>query len=126
MSGVRDRLEQFLVHGERAGLTAHDLRHTNLAGFAYTALPVGDPLRIALRPDFAAAALRHAQIRAHLLPLLEVCHQHGLEVVLYKGFAHAEFLYDALAGRFYGDVDLLIRSGDERRIVELALSLGIT
>jgi Uncharacterised nucleotidyltransferase/Transglutaminase-like superfamily len=126
MTGMRDRLEQFLVRGERAGLTGNDLRRANLAGFAYTALPVDDPLRAELRPDFVSAALRHAEIKAYLLPLLEACQQEGLRVVLFKGFPQAEFLYDAPAMRFYGDVDMLIRAEDTARIVEIALSLGWT
>lgn len=124
MSGVRDRLERFLLRGERTGLTAEDLRRANLAGFAYTTLRSGNPLRGELRADFAVAALRHIEIKAQMMPLLEACHSNDLEVVPYKGFAHAQLLYDAPAARFYGDVDLLIHSGDERRIVALALSLG--
>lgn len=124
MTDARHRLEQFLLHGTHDGLTVADLRRANLAAYAYAALPSGDGLRAELRGDFAATALRHNEIRAQLLPLLSACNRHGLEVVLYKGFAQAEFVYDAPAQRFYGDVDALIRASDAENIVAVALNLG--
>ena len=124
MTDARHRLEQFLLHGTHDGLTGAELRRANLAAYAYAALPSGDGLRAELRLDFVAAALRHNEIKAHLLPLLSACHRHGLKVVLYKGFAQAQFVYDAPAQRYYGDVDALIRASDAENIVAIGLALG--
>jgi hypothetical protein len=50
----------------------------------------------------------------------------GIEVIPYKGVALAEFLYGDLALRHAGDIDLLIRVKDLKRVRESLLQLGYT
>lgn len=102
------------------------LRAANLGGYVRPRLPVGHPLREALRTDFLSQSTRHALIRAELRSLLEVWTQAGIPALLMKGFALAEFDYDSPGERFYGDVDLLIPNDPDviARAVHLAIAHG--
>lgn len=92
-------------------LGAADLPHVQaawLGGRLAFALPEDHPLRPALRGQMLDLALRHAKIKAELLPLLAAWEREGIPALLFKGFALAEFEYGHPSERFYGDVDILL------------------
>lgn len=79
-----------------------------LGGAVRVRLPQRHPQAAALRPAHLALAQRHAQIRAELRPLLAAWAREGIQPLLFKGFALAEFVYGVDGERFYGDVDALL------------------
>lgn len=102
---------------------ADELRAAGLAAYAYSVLPPQHPHRAALRTDFLAALTRHHRIKAELLPLLRAWQQAGIQVLLFKGFHLAEFVYPVPGARFHGDVDVLLRPehvAEARRTAERA------
>ncbi|WP_291423388.1 lasso peptide biosynthesis B2 protein [Deinococcus sp.] len=79
-----------------------------LGGAVRAQLPEDHLLRGPLRQQALDLSLRHAHIRAELRPLLAAWAAEGIEALLFKGFALAEFEYATPGERFYGDVDLLL------------------
>ncbi|MDZ7705132.1 MAG: nucleotidyltransferase family protein [Trueperaceae bacterium] len=119
-------LERFLLD-DTAPLPSLDLlERTRLAAYAYTRTPRHHPDKLALRPAFVAATRRHQQAKAALTPLFQAWYAAGIEVLLFKGFYLAEFVYDAPAQRFYGDVDALIDPRHAAAARRIAVSLGWT
>ncbi len=100
---------------------AHSAR---LEGYFYTRLPLHHPLRPELKRAYLAQELRHQQIKAWLLPLLGAWKNMGIETLLFKGFALAEFVYPRPGMRFYGDVDVLVRPAQAEAAAEIAQRLG--
>lgn len=111
-----------LGHGEPP--SAHVLRRMGLAAHAYTVLPVEHEQRPSLRPDFLVSLRRHEEIKRELVPLLAAWRAEGLDVLLFKGFHLAEFVYPAPGARFHGDVDLLMRPEHLARAAEIARAMG--
>jgi hypothetical protein len=109
--------------GSRPGEVAR-LRDPRLAGYAYASLPPDAPERAALRREYLAALARHHQIKRELRPLLAAWHANGIDVLLFKGFALAEFEYPAPGMRYHGDVDAVVRDRDARRALQIASELG--
>lgn len=70
------------------------------------------------------AHLRHVRIRQDLIELIRAWNDAGIEPVLYKGFALAEFVYPLPGTRFHSDVDLLVSPADFSRAVVIARTLG--
>ena len=110
-------------------LTPADLPHVQASGqggAVYFALSAEHPLRPFLRQYMLDLALRHAQIRAELRPLLTAWAAEGIPALLFKGFALAEFEYRNPAERFYGDVDVLLPADlpTVTRAVHIALAHG--
>lgn len=68
---------------------------------------------------------RHLAIRTELRRLLRLWCDAGIEVVVFKGFHLAEFVYSNPGLRLYSDVDLLIRPEDARRAALLAAEQGL-
>ena len=97
-----------------------------LGGAVRARLPEAHPLRAPLRGQALDLALRHAQIRAELRALLGVWAEAGIPVLLFKGFALAEFEYASPGERFYGDVDVLLPEDPDTvtRAAHLALARG--
>jgi hypothetical protein len=120
---ANDALADFLL-GRGDPPPAEVLRGARLASYACTVLPPDHPLRSELRPHYLAALLRHQQIRAELVPLLSAWQGAGVDVLLFKGFYLAEFVYPDPGGRFYGDVDVLIRPAAVVRAAAIASQLG--
>lgn len=119
----RKRIARWLL-GWSSAPGAHVLRRARLAAYAYTVLPLEHALRPAVRPDFLAAVARHHQIKREILPLLSAWRSAGIDVLLFKGFYLAEFVYAAPGARFHGDVDVVIRPEQSLRAVEIARALG--
>lgn len=100
------------------------LRTTRLAAYGYTAIPRSHPVRSSLRTDYIAALGRHQQIKREIIPLLRVWRDAGIDVLLFKGFHLAEFVYPLPGARFHGNVDLLIRRDQLALASRTAKSLG--
>ncbi len=117
-------LERFLINPSAPLPSVELLERTRLAAYAYTKVPRQHPDKLALRPAFVKATRRHQQTKATLLPLLKTWHAEGIEVLPFKGFDLAEFVYDAPAQRFYGDVDVLIDPQHAATARRIATALG--
>jgi Uncharacterised nucleotidyltransferase/Transglutaminase-like superfamily len=115
-------LEAYLLGKREPSLEM--LRAARLEGWGYAHLPEGHALRTALRPAFLASVGRHALIKNHLQRLLEAWAAVGIEALLVKGFALAEFAYSSPGQRFYGDVDILVRPERARDATRIARELG--
>jgi hypothetical protein len=113
-------LERFLL-GENVEVDSSVLLAANLGGYAFTRLP---EQREVFKGAYAQASLRHAQIRQNLRKLVSLWNQHGLEPLLFKGFALAEFFYKDPAMRFYGDVDIFVPESQAAQASQLASELG--
>ena len=100
------------------------LRQHRLAPYAYRLLPHHHPTKTHLRPDMLKAAAHHEKMKRTMLPLLRTWTDAGIDVLLFKGFYLAEFVYDTPALRFYGDVDVLIQPQDAKQAEQLALEAG--
>jgi hypothetical protein len=77
-----------------------------------------------LRQDALAGLARHHAIKRELVPLIAAWRAAGIEVLLYKGFFLAEFVYPTPGTRFHGDVDLLIRPEHGADALRLAVVKG--
>ena len=100
------------------------LREKRLAAYAYTAVPPDHPARAELRAAYLAALARHHDLKGEILPLLAAWREAGIDVLLFKGFHLAEFVYPAPGMRFHGDVDVLIGRGCEEEASAIARRLG--
>ena len=78
----------------------------------------------AARGERARLTARHLLHRTHFLPLLRAWRDHGIEVVLMKGFVLADRLYDDPADRPYADIDVLVRESDTDVACAIATHLG--
>jgi Uncharacterised nucleotidyltransferase/Transglutaminase-like superfamily len=125
-----ERLANLILYPEQA--QAADLpllESAGLAGWIAARLPPAHTLQAALQPQRLGLLARHLQTRRVLLPLLQVWAQAGHEVLVFKGFAHAQFEASSPAARPYGDVDLWLHPercspAEVARLVELAWALG--
>ncbi len=117
-------LEAWLLDPEQPAPPAAQLRRAALAAYAYTVLPPEHPERAALRGDYLASLARHQRVKAELLPLLRAWNDAGVEVLLFKGFHLAEFVYPAPGARFHGDVDVVVRPAQVERAREAARAHG--
>ncbi|HEY9449658.1 MAG TPA: nucleotidyltransferase family protein, partial [Gemmatimonadaceae bacterium] len=102
------------------------LRATNLAAYAYAALPPKHPARPALLPDYLAALARHERIKRELVSLIGRWNAAGIEPLLFKGFYLAEFVYPAPGMRFHGDADLVVKPEQATAASAIAQSAGWT
>ena len=116
-------LERFLVERDPvpdAGL----LGRTGLAPLAYARLPVDDPRRSALHDAFTRATARHLSNKLAFLPLARAWRDAGIDVLVFKGFHLAEFVYEHPAQRHYNDIDVLVRPETWPRAEAIAAELG--
>ncbi|MEX2534331.1 MAG: nucleotidyltransferase family protein [Trueperaceae bacterium] len=99
------------------------LEESGLAAYAASCLPwnVGGGK---LRAAYLTATARHLAVRKEMQRLLTAWHEAGIEVMLFKGFHLAEFVYPNAGGRLYSDVDLLIKQQDGLRASALAVEQG--
>jgi hypothetical protein len=106
---------------ERAldALDSGSARFTLSAGAA-----ASDPAPAADRRPYLAALARHHSIKRELIPLVAAWGAAGIDVLLYKGFFLAEFVYPAPGTRFHGDVDILIHPEHAPEALRLAQALG--
>jgi hypothetical protein len=117
-------LEQFLCGDIEAVPLLEVLRFRRLDAWAYVVLPPGHSFKPLLKAAFLTARARHELIKQDVIELVRALNVEGIVPVIYKGFALAEFVYDQPGVRFHGDVDLLLRSEDFWRALEVGLRLG--
>jgi hypothetical protein len=79
---------------------------------------------LALQRSFARNAARMLQLSGELLGLTRLLGDRGIPAVPYKGPVLGAYLYDNLALRQAGDLDLLVRRGDVARARALLLERG--
>jgi hypothetical protein len=118
------QLERFLLDASSEPPEVDLLRSSNLASYAYARLAPEHPMKAQLQTDLVLMTARHAAIRAELLPLIRAWRDAGIEVLIFKGFYLAEFVYEEPAQRHYGDVDILMRSEQALEASHIAQSLG--
>jgi hypothetical protein len=117
-------LEEFLCGDFEAIPSLEVLRARRLQAWAYSVLPTGHPVKAACKPAFIAARARHELIKQEVLEMVRAWNAAGIEPLLYKGFALAEFAYPQPGTRFHGDVDVLVRPEDFRRALEIGHGYG--
>ena len=79
------------------------------------------------RPLLAAdltARVRHANLVATAVDVLDVCRDLRVEATLLKGIAVGDRLYPAAHMRPMGDVDVLVPADDEQKLTEALLARG--
>ena len=81
-------------------------------------------IRSALRSRFQANAMKALRFTAELVRVTRAFADHGIEVLAHKGPALAQLLYRDPALRQFGDLDLLVRSGDVARSRLVLRQLG--
>jgi hypothetical protein len=117
-------LERFLCGDLDAIPSLEVLRSRRLEAWAYTVLPTGHPLKAVCKSAFITARARHELIKQEVLEMVRAWNAAGIEPVLYKGFALAEFTYLQPGTRFHGDVDVLVQPNDFRRALEIGHEHG--
>jgi Uncharacterised nucleotidyltransferase len=123
-SNPKANLEGFLCGDLEAVPSLEVLRARRLEAWAYTVLPMGHPLKAICKSAFITARARHELIKQEVLEMVRAWNAVGIEPVLYKGFALAEFTYPQPGTRFHGDVDVLVRPEDFRQALEVGHERG--
>ncbi len=138
MTGARERLLQGLRGEGVPGLSEADwdevfefaqthgvtpLLHRNLKS-RYADLRVPEAIQTRLRDTYRATGIRNTRIFAQLNGILKGFRAAGIDVVVLKGAHLAELVYEEVALRPMGDVDLLVRPGDLRAATQLLRSMG--
>lgn len=118
-------LSRFMVDASQVP-DATDLAENGLQALAYARVPNTHPDRGRWREAYLRRVATHLAIRATLAPLIRTWCEHGIEVLLFKGFYLAEFVYENPAERFYKDVDVLVPEADAARAISLASGRGWT
>jgi len=77
-----------------------------------------------LRQSYQANLHKSLLLSRELIRILEVLSSAGIDVMPYKGLVLAEAVYGDIALRQAGDIDLLIRANDLKRIREALCQLG--
>jgi len=103
-----DPLTGFLVGVPGEPPEVATLRREGVSALAFVRLPE-HPDRNALRADFVRASARHLAVRQAVARLVAAWSAADVEVLLFKGFALAEFVYAAAAERSYADIDVAVR-----------------
>ena len=103
-----------------------DLAEHGLQALAYARVPSTHPEHRRWRESYLGRIATHLAVRATLVPLIRTWREHGIEVLLFKGFYLAEFVYENPAERFYKDVDVLVPDLDAARAIALAGECGWT
>ena len=114
-------LEAWLLDHAAPAPSAAELRGAGLAGYAYTVLGAA---RAELRGDYLGSLARHQRIKAEVAALVRAWNAAGIEVLVFKGFHLAEFVYPAPGARFHGDVDVVVRPGEVERARDVAVAAG--
>ena len=79
--------------------------------------------RLLLAADLTAR-VRHANLIATAITVLDVCRGLGVEATLLKGISVGDRLYPAAHLRPMGDVDILVPGGDEHQVADGLLACG--
>ena len=105
---------------------ATDLAEHALQALAYARVPNTHPEHGRWREAYLRRVATHLANRAVLAPLIRTWRDHGIEVLLFKGFYLADLVYESPAERFYKDVDVLVPQADAARAITLASESGWT
>jgi hypothetical protein len=117
-------LERLLTGAGHLTIDSEHLRlllRSGLAPYAFDRGVADEPAKQPLRHAFLLATGRHLKLRAALQTLFRAWSGAGIDILLFKGFYLAEFVYRTPGLRFYRDVDVLMdpaRSRDASRIAE--------
>lgn len=117
-------LEALLLTGTVDNVTVLLLREANLAAYAFTVLPEEHPSRNLLYGDYILATARQLNFKARMFPLIKAWRALGIEVLLFKGFYLAEWVYKFPEQRYFQDVDILLRPDQIAEANRVAQSLG--
>ena len=123
-----------MLSGAPADVEIAALIHYGLAGYAVAqSKAAGLSVDQRLQAARIASAARHLVAKRKLTGLVEGWAASGIEAMLFKGFALAEFDYPEASWRPYSDVDVAIRgapgtgvSGLTATAAEVAASLGFS
>ena len=118
-------LSRFMVDASRVP-DPRDLTEHALEALAYVRVPSTHPEHSHWREAYLRRIAAHLSVRATLAPLVRTWREHGIEVLLFKGFYLAEFVYENPAERFYKDVDILVPEADAVTAIALAYKCGWT
>lgn len=125
IANLQSKLLKGLLSGQLSLLDVQSLNgHNDLSAYAYTQLPEGHPERSNLRTAFLRATARHMSIKVDVLSLVRAWREQGIEVLIFKGFYLAQFVYPIPSQRFYGDVDVLIKPEQIIQARAIAKSMG--
>lgn len=119
-------LETFLLTDAEDAVVPMLLSEANLAGYAFTVLSDEHPSKSLLYGDYMLASARQLNFKARLLPLAEAWRTAGIEVLIFKGFYLAEWVYALPGQRYFQDVDILLRPNQVSKAQEIAESLSWT
>ena len=87
-------------------------------------IPAGETLN--LKERYQANLHKALFLSREFIRIVDRLSGEGIEVLPYKGLALAETIYGDIALRQSGDIDLLVRSSDFRRIEKVVGELGFT
>ena len=113
------RLERFLLAAEEVALDPALVEAHGLAGYASTRSP-----NMRFRAIYMSATARHIALKSEFARLVRAWNEAGIEVLVFKGFYLAEFVYDAPGQRLYSDIDLLMAPEHISQASQLARDLG--
>lgn len=121
----RQWLEQFITNPLTApsldGARLELLVRCGLGAYAYVRGVPDHPVKRPLWQAFMLTTARHMKVRAELQRLFRGWSAAGIDVLLFKGFHLAEFVYDPPGQRFYRDVDVVMnpaRAGEASLIAQ--------
>jgi hypothetical protein len=109
-------LERALSH------QVYPLMYRNLRELDFTGVP--EQVRAELKGLFLANALRNQLQSEELSRLLGLFAQAGIRAVTLKGVALAQSLYDDVAARVCGDIDILVPPASVAQAIDLLLNSG--
>lgn len=116
-------LARFLI-GDGEVPDPADLASHGLEALAYVRVPQPHPLHERWRDAYLASIAGHLATRAALADLARAWRARGIDVLLFKGFYLAEFLYASPAERFYRDIDVLVPEASADLAVQVAGDQG--
>jgi len=118
-------LERYLVEGTPLP-DADALARARVAALAYTRMSSDDPARPTHRDAYTRATALHLKHKLAFLPLARAWRDAGVDVIVFKGFYLAEFVYEQPAQRHYNDIDVIVRPELGERAVAIAREHGWT
>jgi hypothetical protein len=98
------------------------LLYRNLTDICENAVP--EHIISRLRQAYVMNAGHNLRLTAELLRLIDLLERQGIEVVPFKGPVLAELLFQNIALRQFGDLDILVKPRDVRRAREILLADG--
>ena len=118
-----EAIARFLVGGAEVP-DQDDLAKHGLEALAYVRVSPSHPLHERWRDAYLASVATHLATRTTLADLVRAWRERGIEVLLFKGFYLAEFLYASPAERFYRDIDVLVPEAAASQAVQVAVEEG--